>query len=114
MPKERCPYCHEYIESSEMAAHEAAHRELQEDGQQADYVTLPEDEREQGDLDGEPTVYIHRVCGEATEMPDDIVRSYLVNPYLYLADATFCCGCGKHVPLRECVWMDTGEDLQTH
>ena len=47
-------------------------------------------------------------------MPEEIIRSYLKNPYMYMADATFCCGCGKHVPFRECKWTETGEDLQTY
>jgi hypothetical protein len=47
-------------------------------------------------------------------MPEEMVRSYLKNPFLYLADATFCTGCGAHVPLRECKWLETGEDLQTY
>jgi hypothetical protein len=47
-------------------------------------------------------------------MPDEIVRSYLKNPYMYMADATFCCGCGKHVPFRECKWEETGENLQDY
>jgi hypothetical protein len=47
-------------------------------------------------------------------MPDEIIRSYLKDPFLYSADATFCCGCGTHVPWRECCWVETGEDLQTY
>ena len=47
-------------------------------------------------------------------MPEEIVRSYLKNPYLYLADSTFCCGCGRHVPFRECKWTETGENLQAY
>ena len=43
-----------------------------------------------------------------------LIRSYLKNPYLYGADATFCTGCGRHVPFRECVWEETGEDLQSY
>ena len=84
MAKERCPYCHEYIESSEMMVHDAAHRKLQADGQQTVYVTLPEEDREQGDLGDEPTVYIHRKCGEATQMPEDIVRSYDLSAASYI------------------------------
>jgi hypothetical protein len=53
-----------------------------------------------------PSVYVHRKCGVTTGMPEEIVRSYLRNPYMYLADATFCCGCGTHVPFRECTWTE--------
>jgi hypothetical protein len=114
MAQVRCPYCHEYIDEAAFPAHEAEHRKARPDGQQTDYATLPEAEREQGDLTGVPKVYVHRKCGVATGMPEEIIRSYLKNPFMYMADATFCCGCGKHVPFRECVWAETGEDLQSY
>lgn len=114
MAKIRCPYCHQLILDKSWPAHEARHLAKRDDGQQTDYATLPPEEREQGDIEEEPTVYIHKKCGKATEMPEDIVRSYLKNPWLYSADATFCCGCEDHVPFRECVWEDTGENLQKY
>jgi hypothetical protein len=114
MAQVRCPYCHEYIDEADYPAHEARHLKARPDGQQTDYATLPEAEREQGELSGVPRVYVHRKCGVATGMPEEIIRSYLKNPYLYLADETFCCGCGRHVPFRECVWTETGEDLQSY
>ncbi len=110
----QCPYCHEVISGVEFPAHEAAHRAIRPDGQQAEYVTLPESLRDTRDLVGVPKVYFHRSCGVATGMPEEIIRSYLQNPYLYLADATYCCGCQTHVPMRECVWTETGEDLQAY
>ncbi len=110
----RCPYCHEYVASTVYAKHEAEHTKLQPDGQQAEYVTLPSEERFDESLEGVPQVYRHNKCGTCTGMPEEIIRSYLKNPYLYLADRTFCCGCGKHVPWRECIWVDTGEDLQSY
>lgn len=110
----RCQYCHEYVDEADYPAHEAEHLQLRPDGQQSEYATLPPEEREEGDLADVPTVYVHVKCGAATGMPDEIVRSYLKNPYLYLADATFCTGCGRHVPFRECEWTETGEDLQTY
>jgi TPR repeat protein len=110
----RCPFCHKDIDEGAYPAHRAEHIKARPDGQQTDYVTLPEEEREQGDLAGVPRVYIHRTCRAATGMPEEIIRSYLKNPYLYSADRTFCCGCGTHVPLRECVWRETNEDLQSY
>jgi hypothetical protein len=110
----RCPYCHEYIDSDAYPAHEAEHRKLRPDGQQTEYATLAPEDRKEGSLEGVPTVYRHVRCGVATGMPEEIVRSYLKNPFLYSADATFCCGCGTHVPNRECVWVETGENLQTY
>jgi hypothetical protein len=41
----RCPSCHEYINEAVFAAYEAEHRQLRADGQQAEYVTLPPEER---------------------------------------------------------------------
>jgi hypothetical protein len=114
MAQVRCPFCHEYIDPADYPAHQAAHLRDRGDGQQADYATLPPEEREEGDLTGVPRVYVHTKCRTATGMPEEIIRSYLKNPYLYSADQTFCCGCGKHVPFRECVWTETGEDLQTY
>ena len=110
----RCPYCHDMIDERDMAAHEAEHRRAKPDGQQSEYATLPPEEREEGDLTGVPRVYVHRKCGQGTGMPEEIIRSYLKNPYMYTADASFCTGCGKHVPFRECEWVETGEDLQTY
>ncbi len=112
MAKIRCPYCHKMVEEASFDAHEAKHRKAKADGQQTDYVTLPETQRKKGKLDGVPTVYVHDKCGGATGMPEDIIRSYLKNPFLYMADATFCTGCGKHVPFAECEWTETGENLQ--
>ncbi|MSR59469.1 MAG: hypothetical protein EXS05_17805 [Planctomycetaceae bacterium] len=114
MAQVRCPYCHEYIDQAAYPAHEARNLAARPDGQQTEYATLPEEDREQGELAGLPKVYVHRKCGVATGMLEEIIRSYLMNPFLYTADATFCCGCGKHVPNRECVWTETGEDLQTY
>src|SRR5262249_14107482 len=87
----RCPYCHEYIDSAAYPAHEAEHLKPRLDGQQSEYATLPPEEREEGSLTGVPKVYRHRKCGVTTGMPEEIIRSYLKNPYMYMADATFCC-----------------------
>ena len=43
-------------------------------------------------------------------MPEEIVRSYLENPFLY-ADSTFCTGCSDYFPGAELHWIDTGECL---
>lgn len=114
MKQIRCNFCHEHIDQSDYDAHVAEHMKLRPDGQQSEYVTLPPEEREQGDLEGIPQVYVHKKCGAGTGMPEEIIRTYLKNPYTYLADKTFCTGCGSHVPMRECVWTETGEDLQTY
>lgn len=46
-------------------------------------------------------------------MPEEIVRSYLVNPYLY-SNFTYCASCQEHVPYKECYWRETKENLQTY
>lgn len=43
-------------------------------------------------------------------MPEEIIRSYLVNPFLY-NDRTFCCGCNDYVPLAEVYWTETEQNL---
>ncbi len=110
----RCPFCHEWIDGAVFAAHCAEHMRLRPDGQQNDYVTLPPEEREPGPLDGVPRVYLHEACGRRTGMPEEIIRTYLKNPFTYMADRSFCTGCGKHVPCRELVWVETGENMQDY
>ena len=43
-------------------------------------------------------------------MPEDIIRTYLVNPYFY-GYSSFCCGCETHISAKELKWVDTGETL---
>jgi hypothetical protein len=99
----RCPFCHELIDLGEFGAHCAEHQQLRPDGQQNEYVTLPPEEREQGDLEGVPQVYRHWRCGRCTGMPEEIIRTYLKNPFT-----------GQHVPCRELVWVETGENMQDY
>lgn len=46
-------------------------------------------------------------CGTKTTMALDIAETYATNPDFY--SGTFCCGCGKHLPLEEFVWDGTNE-----
>ena len=46
-------------------------------------------------------------------MPTEVIRSYLVNPFLY-SGVTFCTGCGEYVPHRDCFWVETGQSLQEY
>lgn len=114
MAEQRCPYCHDWIDSLEFSAHCEEHRRLRPDGQQNEYMTLPPEEREPGPLDGVPRVYRHWRCGRCTGMPEEIIRTYLKNPFTYMADRSFCTGCGTHVPCRELVWVETGENMQEY
>lgn len=110
----RCPYCHEWVDSDQYETHRREHLKLRPDGQQNEYITLPPEQREQGLLEGVPSVYRHERCNSCTVMPEEIIRTYLKNPYTYMADRSFCCGCHKHVPCRELVWVETGENMQKY
>lgn len=114
MPEIRCEFCHQYFEKTAYFTHREQHLELRTDGQQNDYATLPPEEREVGDLSDVPKIYIHQRCGAATGMPLEIIRSYLINPYMYYSDQTYCAGCAEHIPNRECEWTETGENLQVY
>jgi len=112
---EFCDFCHQYVPRRQMSAHINEHLKLREDGQQTDYATLPPDERaSKAELAGAPRWYRHTKCGGVTGMPDEIIQTYLANPWYYLSDRTYCSGCEKHVQQRECVWEETGENVQTY
>ncbi|MCZ2344019.1 MAG: hypothetical protein LC104_19825 [Bacteroidales bacterium] len=67
------------------------------------------------DTEGDETrVYVHQSCGSSTVMPAEVVRRYQADPWHYLSDQTFCTGCNASVPDQECVWVDTGENLQVY
>lgn len=106
----RCPYCHEYIDDAEFREHEVAHLGRREDGQLSAYRTLPPEEQWSGSLEGVPRAYRHGKCGVATEMSEDLIRTYLADPFFY-SNRTFCCGCGSHVRHRELTWVETGENV---
>ena len=44
-------------------------------------------------------------------MPEEIIRSYLVDPFLY-NETSFCTGCGTYVPTAELFWQETNESLK--
>jgi hypothetical protein len=50
---------------------------------------------------------INNGCGVKTTMALDIAETYATSPAFY--NGTFCCGCGKHLPLEEFVWDGTNE-----
>ena len=106
----RCNMCHEFIPVDEFDAHYQQHEGLADDGQHNAYPTLPPEERWTGDLRNVPQNYIHPVCGSVTVMPEEITRTYLVNPYFY-GYSSFCCGCETHISGKELKWVDTGETL---
>lgn len=44
-------------------------------------------------------------CGTVTRMGRALAETYARDPKFY--GATFCCGCGKHLPVEEFVWDGT-------
>jgi hypothetical protein len=74
---------------------------------------LPPETRFAGSLDGVPRVYRHAKCGVATEMPEEVVRSYLADPWLY-NDWVWCCGCEDNIRQQDLTWADTGESLRDY
>lgn len=107
----------------------ADHRELKENGQQKGYVVLSEEERAKGfvrpvrcgykhvgaltQLVNDAGENTHQVrvggCGTVTTMAVSIAETYARDPKFY--SGTFCCGCGKHLPLNEFVWNGTEEEV---
>lgn len=49
-----------------------------------------------------------RRCGSTTTMGRSIAETYAREPSFY--GGTFCCACGKHLPLTEFEWLD-GEPM---
>ena len=110
----RCQFCHVHVPSGQYDQHVQQHLALGPDGQQNEYATLPPEQRVVSpEFESAPRWYRHRKCGEVTGMPEEIIQTYLQDPWFY-SDKTFCTGCGQHVPQSECVWEETGEDLQTY
>lgn len=72
---------------------------IKEDGQQACYLVLSDEERAKGFIRPVRKSYIHIKCGAVTTMGQAIAETYARNPKFY--GGTFCCNCGKHFPLLE-------------
>ena len=108
-----CPFCHRQILVLFYRAHIAAHARRRADGQQKDHYTVEPAQRFEGDLTGVPRVYVHAKCGGRTQMPEEIVRSYLADPFLYNG-TTFCVGCHTYISMRELTWAETGENLSDY
>jgi len=105
-----CPFCHKEVLASWYPKHRAKHTAKLADGQMKDHITVHPTGRFQGSLDGVPQVYRHPKCRVATRMPEEIIRSYLVNPFLYSA-RSFCCGCNDYVDQTELFWTETGQNM---
>ena len=48
-------------------------------------------------------------CGTETTMGNALAETYARDPKFY--GATYCCGCGKHLPVQEFVWKGTNETV---
>jgi len=84
-----------------------------EPGPQADaYLVLSEDERAKGFLRPVRRTYVHvrgmsqqkSACGVATTMSTALAETYARDPQFY--GATYCVGCGMHLPVSEFDWDD--------
>lgn len=110
IPFIRCAFCHQLIFQSLYPSHREQHTKLLPDGQMIDHITIEPALRYQGDIDGVPQDYLHPHCNVVTRMPEEIIRSYLINPFLY-SNYTFCCGCNDYSSQNELYWCETGQCL---
>ncbi|MET3652504.1 hypothetical protein [Dyella japonica] len=94
--------------------------------QNAAYLVLSEEERAKGFVRQVRRTYVHQFmldgspvpyplmsrnglagCGVATTMSLPLAETYARDPSFY--GATWCCGCGKHLPVSEFTWEDHTE-----
>jgi hypothetical protein len=108
-----CEFCHRKVLRALYPRHERGHTALRADGQMTEHKTLRPQRRFPGSLEGVPQAYLHPACGQVTVMPEEIVRSYLVDAALY-SDWTFCVGCGDYVPHGDVTWVGTGQMLSEY
>jgi Fe-S cluster assembly iron-binding protein IscA len=109
----RCNYCHKLVLRWFLESHTQRHKKRQPDGQMAEHVTRAPNERYAGSLDDVPQAYRHERCGVVTGMPEEIIRSYLIDPLMY-SDRSFCCGCGDYINSAYLTWVETGEAVMDY
>lgn len=106
------------LTSGQPVPDDESHRQLKENGQQADYVVLSPEERAKGFVKPVRRSYVHAFpseinrqvgCGVETRMSTDIAETYARDPHFY--SGTFCVGCKQHFPLIQFVWSD-GEPME--
>lgn len=110
LPYLHCEFCHHLTFLPLYWIHEQQHIKLLPDGQRTNHITIEPEHHYQGLLDRVPQVYFHPGCGTVTKMPEDIIRSYLVNPFLY-NEYTYCYGCSDYVLQDQLYWQETGQCL---
>lgn len=109
----RCNFCHKLVLKWFYTSHKARHTKRRPDGQMTEHITRAPTDRFTGSLDDEPQSYRHERCGVVTGMPEEIIRSYLVDPLMY-SDQSFCCGCGDYIDSAYLFWIETGESVQDY
>lgn len=57
-----------------------------------------------------PRSFRHQTCDTVTDVPVEVLATILRGPHL-VADRILCAQCGRRVPLAECVWVESGQDL---
>lgn len=84
------------------------------DGQQEDYLVLPDEMRKDGFVRPVRYKYRHDKCGAVTSMPDAIAQTYARDPFFY--SGTFCVQCRAHYPVGadgEFTWDPDGSRVGT-
>lgn len=81
------------------------------DGQQKGYVILCDEERRKGFMRPVRHSYVHAKCGAKTTMGQKLAETWARDVSFY--SGTFCCACGKRLPVDEFVWDGTNEKLGT-
>ena len=72
---------------------------VKDNGQQACYLILSDEERSKGFVRPVRRSYIHLKCGTVTTMAQPIAETYARDPKWY--GATFCSCCRGHFPVGE-------------
>ena len=103
-----CPYCDRNVLYFLYSVHIVKHATVQARRTKDGRVVLPGDERYAGSLHGVPRLYRHPACGSWSNLAEDVIRSYLVNPFLH-GDRWGCRGCKRFVPTAELYFAQTGE-----
>lgn len=60
--------------------------------------------------DRTPQAYFHPNCGTVMKMPEDIIYTYLADPFA-CKDYPFYCGCGAYILQEQLYWRETGQCL---
>ena len=77
--------------------------------QNAAYLVLSKEEIAKGFIRPVRQSYRHLKCGTVTKMNITIAQTYSRQPDYY--GATWCMGCGQHLPVGEFVWEGTDQTV---